>query len=112
MMKNRNIETDFIKFIIDKYSPKPGATASENDSQKDSNDEDEEEDEKVIEGLLEFKNIKARTEVASHKIQMLNDRINANRKKLSVEKDSKKRQILNLQIWIDQYQIRMTQLKS
>ncbi len=47
-----------------------------------------------------------------HKIQMLNDRIRTNRKKLTTEKDSKKRQILNLQIWIDQYQIKMTQLKG
>jgi hypothetical protein len=47
-----------------------------------------------------------------HKIQVLNDRIITNRKKLTIEKDSKKRQILTLQIWIDQYQIRMTQLKN
>ena len=47
-----------------------------------------------------------------HKIQVLNDRIITNRKKLTTEKDSKKRQILTLQIWIDQYQIRMTQLKN
>ncbi len=47
-----------------------------------------------------------------HKIQVLNDRIITNRKKLSIEKDSKKRHILTLQIWIDQYQIRMTQLKN
>ena len=47
-----------------------------------------------------------------HKIQVLNDRIVTNRKKLTIEKDSKKRQILTLQIWIDQYQIRMTQLKN
>ena len=47
-----------------------------------------------------------------HKIQVLNDRIITNRKKLTIEKDSKKRQILTLQIWIDQYQIRVTQLKN
>lgn len=47
-----------------------------------------------------------------HKIQMLNDRIGTNRKKLTIEKDSKKRQILTLQIWIDQYQIRVTRLKA
>jgi hypothetical protein len=100
-MKNKNIETDFVKFIIDKYSPNPGAAASKNDSGKDSDDEDE--NEKINE---------ASAVISVHKIQMLNDRIRANGKKLSVEKDSKRRQILNLQIWIDQYQIRMTQLKS
>jgi hypothetical protein len=47
-----------------------------------------------------------------HKIQMLNDRIRTNRKKLTIEQDSKKRQIRMLQIWIDQYQIRMERLKN
>jgi|GEM_PF-2730797 len=111
-MKNKNIETDFVKFIIDKYSPNSGATASKNENEKDSNEEGEEEDEKVIEGILEYKNFKAKPELASSKIKMLNDRISANRKKLAIEKDSKKRQILNLQIWIDEYQIRVTRLKS
>ncbi len=102
-MKNKNIETDFVKFIIDKYSPNPGATASKNDNAKDSDEEDEDEDEEVNE---------ASATINVHKIQMLNDRISANRKKLAIEKDSKKRQILNLQIWIDEYQIRVTRLKS
>jgi hypothetical protein len=48
----------------------------------------------------------------THKIQMLNDRIRTNRKKLTIEQDSKKRQIRMLQIWIDQYQIRMERLKN
>jgi len=99
-MKGNNIETEFIQFIIDKYSPNAGATASKDDDQKFSDNADEGEDEAVTEKL----NI--------HKIQMLNDRIRTNRKKLSVEQDSKKRQIRTLQIWIDQYEIRMERLKA
>ncbi len=115
-MKKKNIETDFIRFIIEEYSPSPGATASKDNDEKSSgataskngnekspDAQGEDEDGVVVEKLL-LENI--------HKIQMLDDRIRTNRKKLSIEKDSKKRQILNLQIWIDQYQIRVTRLKA
>jgi hypothetical protein len=94
-MKNKNIEVDFVKFVVDKYSLNSGATASKND------DDD---------GNGKINEVSAAISV--HKIQMLNDRISKNRKKLSIEKDSKKRQIRMLQIWIDQYQIRMERLKN
>lgn len=46
-MKGNNIETEFINFIIDKYSPNTGATASNDDDQRSFNNEDGDEDEAV-----------------------------------------------------------------
>ncbi|SEN22176.1 hypothetical protein SAMN05192574_102818 [Mucilaginibacter gossypiicola] len=68
-MKKKNIETDFIQFIIDKYSPNPGATASKNDDEKSSDeqsDNDEDENQEVVEKLLlEYKKIKDKYEYYS-----------------------------------------------
>lgn len=57
-MKKKNIETDFIKFIIDKYSPSPGATASKDDNKNPSPDAKDEDEEVVEKLLMEYKKIK------------------------------------------------------
>ncbi|MES2266160.1 MAG: hypothetical protein V4520_05345 [Bacteroidota bacterium] len=68
-MKKRNIETDFIQFIIDKYSPNTGATASKNSDDKPSDEQSEnndDEDQEVVEKLLlEYKKIKDKYEYHS-----------------------------------------------
>ncbi len=65
-MQRKNIETDFIQFIIDKYSPNPGATASKDDDKKSSDDQSDDEDDnyqEVVEKLLlEYKKIKDKYE--------------------------------------------------
>jgi hypothetical protein len=68
-MQKKNIETDFIQFIIDKYSPNPGTTASKDDDKKSSDDQSDDEDDtdqEVIEKLLlEYKKIKDKYEYYS-----------------------------------------------
>ena len=58
-MKKKNIETDFIKYIVDKYNSNAGSTASTNDDKKSTTDQDEDDDETTLERLLlEYKKIR------------------------------------------------------
>jgi hypothetical protein len=62
-MKKSNIEKSFVQFIIDKYNPSPGTTASKSDNKNPSpDDEDTDEEEtssSTVEKLLiEYKKIK------------------------------------------------------
>lgn len=62
-MKKSNIEKSFVQFIIDKYNPSPGATASKNDNKNappdDEDTDDEDESSSTVEKLLiEYKKIK------------------------------------------------------
>ena len=45
------------------------------------------------------------------KIRKIEDTITKNRKKLSLEKDYKKREILRLRIAIDEYRVKLEKLK-
>lgn len=46
-----------------------------------------------------------------NKIREIEDRIKENKKKLNIEKESKKREILKLKIGIDEYKIKLEKLK-
>jgi hypothetical protein len=45
------------------------------------------------------------------KIKQIKERINKNRERLTKEKDSKKKEILRLKIGIDEYKLRIENLK-
>ena len=46
------------------------------------------------------------------KIRLIEDRITKNRKKLSEEKDYKKKEILRLKIGIDEYRVKLERLSK
>jgi hypothetical protein len=47
-----------------------------------------------------------------NKIKIIQDKIKENRKKLIAESDPKQQQILRLKIWINQYEVKIEQLKK
>lgn len=57
-MKKKNIETDFIKYIVDNYNSNPGSTASTNDNEKSTIDQDEDDETTLERLLLEYKKIR------------------------------------------------------
>jgi len=46
------------------------------------------------------------------KIKTIQDKIRENQKKLTIETDPKQKKILQLKIWINQYEVKIEQLKK